>query len=99
MNWSKEPADSPPSIASPAGTTAASNGPDLGNLVERLQGIDMEELFINDLSLDQSQARVTIVGVPNQPGVAASVFQSIADAGIFVDMIVQSHKATWAASA
>ncbi len=52
----------------------------------------MEELFISDLSLDQSQALVTIVGVPNQPGVAARVFQSIADAGIFVDMIVQSHK-------
>jgi aspartate kinase len=68
------------------------NGPDLGNLVERLQGIDMEQLFISDLSLDQSQALVTIVGVPNQPGVAARVFQSIADAGIFVDMIVQSHK-------
>ncbi len=71
---------------------ASANGPDLGNLVERLQGIDMEELFISDLSLDQSQALVTIVGVPNQPGVAASVFQSIADAGIFVDMIVQGHK-------
>ena len=33
--------------------TAAGNGPDLGNLVQRLQGIDMEELFISDLSLDQ----------------------------------------------
>ncbi|MHB8972823.1 MAG: aspartate kinase, partial [Pirellulaceae bacterium] len=75
-----------------AENTASTNGPDLGNLVERLQGIDMEELFISDLSLDQSQALVTIVGVPNQPGVAACVFQSIADAGIFVDMIVQGHK-------
>ena len=38
------------------------------------------------------QSLVTIVGVPNRPGVAAKVFQSVADAGIFVDMIVQSHK-------
>ena len=64
----------------------------LGSLVERLQGIDMEDLFISDLALDQSQALVTIVGIPNQPGVAAQVFQRIADAGVFVDMIVQSHK-------
>jgi aspartate kinase len=85
----QEPADIPPGAPR---VTAASNGPDLSNLVERLQGIDMEELFINDLALDQSQALVTIVGVPNQPGVAARVFESIAAAGIFVDMIVQSHK-------
>ncbi len=87
----------PPAVAAPspeAGSRplAYNNGPDLGHLVERLQGIDMEELFISDLSLDQTQALVTIVGVPNEPGVAARVFDDIALAGIFVDMIVQSYK-------
>jgi aspartate kinase len=50
----------------------------------------MEELTIDDISLDQSQARITICGVPDSPGVAATVFREVAAAGILVDMIVQS---------
>ena len=57
-------------------------------VVEQLRG--MEELTIDDISLDSSQGRVTIFGVPDTPGVAAHVFQDIAAAGISVDMIVQS---------
>ena len=87
----QEPPSSPVDLP-PISSTAPVNGLELGSLMQRLHGIDMEELFISDLLLDQSQALVTIVGVPNQPGVAAAVFQSIADAGLFVDMIVQSHK-------
>ncbi len=67
-------------------------GTDAINVVERLQDADMEELVLNDIVLDESQTLLTIVGVPNQPGIAAQVFQSVADAGIFVDMIVQSYK-------
>jgi aspartate kinase len=58
-------------------------------VVERLSG--MEELTIDDISLDDSQGRVTIFGVPDMPGVAASVFRDIAAADISVDMIVQSY--------
>ncbi|MFW6169768.1 MAG: ACT domain-containing protein, partial [Planctomycetota bacterium] len=65
---------------------------DAANIVEHLQHIDMEELVLDDIGLDETQALVTIVGVPNRPGVAAQVFQSVSDAGVFVDMIVQSHK-------
>ena len=50
----------------------------------------MEELTIDDLTSDESQARVTISGVPDTPGVAAKVFEEVAAAAIFVDMIVQS---------
>ncbi|MDP6447235.1 MAG: aspartate kinase, partial [Pirellulaceae bacterium] len=63
---------------------------DVAAIVADLQGADMEELVINDVSLDGDQARVTIAGVPDQPGVAAQVFQQVAAAGVFVDMIVQS---------
>jgi aspartate kinase len=56
--------------------------------VARLQ--KMEELLIDDIALDESQARLTISGVPDQPGIAAAVFDAVADGGIFVDMIVQS---------
>ncbi len=50
----------------------------------------MEELFLDEISLDETQGRITIDGIPDTPGVAAHVFDEIATAGIFVDMIVQS---------
>ena len=50
----------------------------------------MEQLIIEDISLDQSQARVTVRGLPDIPGLAAQVFDEIAEAGILVDMILQS---------
>jgi len=61
------------------------------DVVTRLRGMDMEELVIDDISLDATQGRVTISGLPDTPGVAARVFEEVAAAGIFVDMIVQSH--------
>lgn len=61
------------------------------DVIARLRDVDMEDLTIDDISLDQSQGRVTINGVPNKPGIAVRVFQQIAEAGIFVDMIVQSY--------
>jgi aspartate kinase len=56
----------------------------------------MEEVVIRGVSLDRNQAKITLVGVPDRPGVAARVFQGLADAAINVDMIVQnvSHGAT-----
>jgi aspartate kinase len=64
---------------------------DAATIVARLQGLNMEDLTIDAIELDASQARVTIQEVPDQPGVAAKVFEQIAAAGIFVDMIVQSY--------
>ena len=64
---------------------------DAADVVTRLQEIGMEQLVIDDVALDESQALVTLQGVPDQPGVAAKVFREIAEAGVFVDMIVQSH--------
>src|SRR5581483_11433153 len=39
---------------------------------------------------DTSEAKVTIAGVPDQPGIAARVFRALADADVNVDMIVQN---------
>src|SRR4051812_49228359 len=50
----------------------------------------MEGVVIRGVSLDKNQAKVTIVGVPDKPGVAARVFNALADAAINVDMIVQN---------
>jgi aspartate kinase len=73
--------------ASPYGAARQRNG-DAKAVLARLQG--MEGLTISDIRLDETQGRVTISGVPDTPGIAAAVFEHVAAAGIFVDMIVQS---------
>ena len=80
----EEPARAPARPVAAAG--AAAN--DTAAAVAKLQG--MEDLLIGDITLDDSQARITLPGVPDQPGRAAAVFRQIADQGIIVDMIVQS---------
>ena len=71
---------------------------DIAEVIERLQGSGMESLMIDDIALDETQARVTIHHIPDQPGTAAKVFEMVSGAGICVDMIVQSH-AAWAHAA
>lgn len=62
---------------------------DDGTLV---QGVGKMELNnpVSGVALDKSQARVAITGVPDKPGIAAKVFESLAKKNISVDMIVQS---------
>ena len=50
----------------------------------------MEAVVIRGVALDKNQAKVTLVGVPDQPGMAARVFSSLAKAAINIDMIVQN---------
>ncbi|MDO4586582.1 MAG: aspartate kinase [Planctomycetia bacterium] len=56
--------------------------------VSRLTG--MEEILIEKVSIDQSQARITLTDLPDRPGLAAEVFDQIAGGRVIVDMIVQS---------
>jgi aspartate kinase len=53
----------------------------------------MEQAIISGVAHDDSEAKVTILGVPDRPGVAARVFRPLADAGARVDMIVQNVSA------
>jgi aspartate kinase len=50
----------------------------------------MEDIVIRGVSLDKNQAKVTLVAVPDKPGVAARIFKALGDAAINVDMIVQN---------
>jgi aspartate kinase len=50
----------------------------------------MEDIVVRGVSLDKNQAKLTLVGVPDKPGVAAKIFKTIGDANINVDMIVQN---------
>jgi aspartate kinase len=51
---------------------------------------NMEDVVVRGVSLDKNQAKVTLVSVPDQPGIAARIFKALADANINVDMIVQN---------
>ncbi len=51
---------------------------------------NMEDIVVRGVSLDKNQAKVTLVAVPDKPGIAARIFKGIADANINVDMIVQN---------
>src|SRR5690606_12674304 len=50
----------------------------------------MEAPVVVGVALDRNEAKVTLIGVPDVPGVAAQVFKRLADAGIIVDMIIQN---------
>ncbi len=56
-------------------------------------GASMEAAIITGVAHDRSQAKVTIVGVPDKPGEAAAIFRAVADAQINIDMIVQNVSA------
>jgi len=50
----------------------------------------MEAVVVRGVALDKNQAKVTLVAVPDRPGVAARIFKALADATVNVDMIVQN---------
>lgn len=60
-----------------------------GTLVTK-EDKEMEKVVVSGIAHDKNQAKITIVGVPDKPGIAAKLFRAIADANIVVDMIVQN---------
>jgi aspartate kinase len=69
-------------------TWSAAGKPSAVDIVARLQR--MEDLTIESISLDETQAQMTLFDVPDRPGVSATIFEGIAAESILVDMIVQS---------
>jgi aspartate kinase len=57
------------------------------------EGDEMEQAIISGVAHDRSEAKITVVGVPDKVGEAARIFRAIADAGINIDMIVQNVSA------
>lgn len=51
---------------------------------------DMEKVVVSGIAYDKNQVKLTIMGVPDKPGIAAKIFNSIANASIVVDIIVQN---------
>ncbi|HSI83194.1 MAG: aspartate kinase [Candidatus Methylacidiphilales bacterium] len=56
----------------------------------REENKSMEHVVLRGVSVEKNQAKVTIAGVPDKPGVAARVFSAIAEAQLNIDMIVQN---------
>ncbi|MCU1590303.1 MAG: aspartate kinase [Frankiales bacterium] len=52
--------------------------------------VPVEQAIISGVAHDLSEARVTVVGVPDKPGEAAAIFRAVADAEVNIDMIVQN---------
>lgn len=52
-----------------------------------------EKLIISGVAYNKNEARITITGVPDQPGVASKVFTPVSDASIVVDVIIQNSSA------
>ncbi len=53
-------------------------------------GDEMEEPVVSGVASDDTQSKITVVGLPDRPGKAAEVFQVVAEAGANIDMIVQN---------
>lgn len=58
------------------------------SVVARLRA--MEDIVVSEVTLDSEQARVTLHQIPDQPGVSANIFSTIAAGGVMVDIIVQN---------
>jgi aspartate kinase len=60
-----------------------------GTLVAK-EDAEMERVTVSGVTGDRNQAKITIVGVPDRPGIAARIFGPVAEANILVDMIIQN---------
>ncbi|HEY9391415.1 MAG TPA: aspartate kinase [Mycobacteriales bacterium] len=65
-----------------------------GTIVTGWMGdLPVEQAIITGVAHDRSEAKITVVGVPDKPGEAATIFRALADAEVNIDMIVQNVSA------
>ena len=62
-------------------------------VVGSTEGDKMEQPIISGVAHDRTQAKVTVLGVPDRPGEAAAIFRALAESGVNIDMIVQNVSA------
>jgi aspartate kinase len=62
---------------------------DPGTLVTK-EDKEMEQEVVSGVACDKNQTKITLVGVPDQPGIASKIFSAIASAKVVIDMIIQN---------
>ncbi len=60
-----------------------------GTLVTE-EDVEMEQELVSGITYDKNQAKVTLVGVPDRPGIASTIFEAISKENVNVDMIIQN---------
>ncbi|MGD8352270.1 MAG: aspartate kinase [Nitrospirota bacterium] len=60
-----------------------------GTLVAK-EDKEMEKVVVSGVAYDKNQSKITIIGVPDRPGIASRLFEAVAGANVVVDMIVQN---------
>ncbi len=60
-----------------------------GTLVTE-EDIEMEQELVSGITYDKNQAKVTLIGVPDRPGIASTIFEAISKENLNVDMIIQN---------
>jgi aspartate kinase len=72
------------------------NSTDKGTLITFEEQDNMEQAIISGIAFNRDEAKITVEGVPDKPGIAYSILGAIADANVDVDMIIQnaSHEGT-----
>ena len=60
-----------------------------GTLITTEENI-MEKALVSGIALDRNQARISLMGVKDRPGIASEIFTALADAEVNVDMIIQN---------
>lgn len=64
---------------------------DPGTLISgSMEDIPVEEAVITGVATDNSEAKITVLGIPDKPGEAAKVFRALADAEVNIDMVLQN---------
>ena len=58
-----------------------------------MEDLPVEQAIISGVAHDRSEAKITVVGVPDEPGEAAAIFRVVADAELNIDMVVQNVSA------
>src|ERR1700693_4761862 len=64
-----------------------------GTWITKEENLVLEKAIISGVTHDTSEAKATVLAVPDRPGVAARIFRALADAGVNIDMIVQNVSA------
>ena len=66
------------------------NSTDMGTLITFEEDETMEQAIISGIAFNRDEAKITVMGVPDRPGIAYSILGPVADANIDVDMIIQN---------